>query len=315
MTTPFDRPRTVSGAETVLILSDGKPGHLNQSLAFARLLGYAWEVREVTLAGRYAKARSYFYDRLGLARPGLFRIAGEIPPCGAVVSAGSNTYYANKVLARRLGVPAVAIMLPRGYRYDFDLIVAQEHDQPPRRRNILPLPVNLSWVEPQGLVKKLGERPCVALIIGGPSRHFRMDGDRLREQVGRIFDLFPHADLLLTTSRRTPATVEAFLEKMPFRYRIIYSLEPVNPIPDFLGISDYVFVTEDSTSMISEAVSFGHANVEVLPLPPAGGRNKVGRMVTKLAKEGYLHRFDGSLGDCHRKFDLRAQLQRVQPCG
>jgi mitochondrial fission protein ELM1 len=304
-----------SGLRKVLILSDGKPGHLNQSLAFARLLGYSSEVREVILAGRCAKARSYLYDRLGLARPGLFGIAGEIPPCCAVVSAGSNTYYANKVLAKRLGVPAVAIMLPRGYRYDFDLIVAQEHDLPPRRRNILALPVNLSWVEPQGLVKKQGTRPCVALIIGGPSRHFRMDPDRLQEQVERIFGLFPHADLLLTTSRRTPATIEAFLEKMPFRYRIIYSREPVNPIPDFLGISDYVFVTEDSTSMISEAVSFGHASVEVLPLPPAGGRNKVGRMVTRLAGEGYLHRFDGNLGDCHRKFDLRARLQRMQPCG
>jgi hypothetical protein len=37
-----------------------------------------------------------------------------------VVSAGSETYYANKVLARRHGVPSVAIMLPRGYRLNFD---------------------------------------------------------------------------------------------------------------------------------------------------------------------------------------------------
>jgi uncharacterized protein len=302
-------------APQLLILSDGKPGHLNQSLAFAKLLGYSWQLRQVAFKSRFCKALSYLADRLGLLFPGLFRIEGNVLEGCAVVSAGSETYYANKVLARRLKVPAVAIMLPRGYRYDFELIVAQQHDCPPQRENVLSLPVNLSCVEPQGLVTRDGDRPCVALIVGGPSRHFAMDPDRLREQVARICELFPHADLLLTTSRRTPALVEALLEAMPFRRSIIYSREPVNPIPDFLAISDYVFVTEDSTSMISEAVSFGHASVEVLPLQATSSRNKVGAMVAALAARGCLHRFDGSLGDCHSKLDLRAELQRVRPCG
>lgn len=299
----------------LLILSDGKPGHLNQSLAFAKLLGYSWQVRRVAFKSRFCKALSYLADRVGLRLPGLFRVEGEGPGGCAVVSAGSETYYANKVLARRLQVPAVAIMLPRGYRYDFDLIVAQQHDRPPRLKNLLSLPVNLSRVEPQGLVAGQGERPCVALIIGGPSRHFSMDPDRLREQVSRIFELFPHADMLLTTSRRTPPEVERMLETIPFRRSIIYSREPINPIPDFLAISDYVFVTEDSTSMISEAVSYGNACVEVLPLQATAARNKVGAMVTELAARGCLHRFDGSLGDCRRKLDLRAELERVRPCG
>jgi len=302
-------------ARQVVILSDGKPGHRNQSLAFAGLLGYSWEVRRVAFRNRFCKALSYLADNLGLHLPWLFRLEGPVPAGCAVVSAGSATYYANKVLARRLKVPAVAIMLPRGYRYDFDLIVAQQHDRPPRRSNILVLPVNLSRVEPRGLVTRDPERPCVALIVGGPSRHFSMDQDRLREQVRRIFNLFPHADLLLTTSRRTPADVETMLEAMPFKRSIIFSREPVNPIPDFLAISDYVFVTEDSTSMISEAVSFGQASVEVLPLPATSARNKVGTMVADLAKRGCLHVFDGSLGDCHRKLDLQGELEKVRPCG
>lgn len=301
--------------QEVLILSDGKPGHLNQSVAFARLLGYSWQVRQVGFRSRAAKAFSYFADRPGLRLPALLRL--EEPPAGAcaVVSAGSETYYANKVLARRLGVPAVAIMLPRGYGYDFDLIVAQDHDRPPSRKNILSLPVNLCHVEPQGLVGKSGQQPCVALVIGGPSRHFRMDPDRLREQVERIFRLFPHAELMVTTSRRTPREVETMLAAMPFGRSILYSQEPINPVPDFLAISDYVFVTEDSTSMISEAVSFGHASVEVLSLPARSARNKVRAMVAALAKRGCLHVFDGSLGDCHRKLDLQEELERVRPCG
>ena len=302
-------------ARELLILSDGKPGHLNQSLAFARLLGYRWQVRPVAFKNRACKALAYVADRLHLRLPALFHLDGEVPAGCAVVSAGSETYYANKVLSRKLRVPAVAIMLPRGYRYDFDLIVAQQHDRPPRQSNILALPVNLSCAEPQGLVTRYGERPCVGLIVGGPSRHFDMEPERLREQVERVFALFPEADLLLTTSRRTPAAVEAFLEQLPFRYAVIYSKEPVNPIPDFLAICDYVFVTEDSTSMISEAVSTGHASVEVLPLKATAARNKVGAMVAALAGRGCLHRFDGSLGDCHRKLDLAAELAKVRPCG
>ncbi len=298
----------------VLILSDGKPGHLNQSLAFAKLLGYRWEVRPVVFKNRLCKGLAYLLDRCGLLLPGLVRIEGPIPEVCAVVSTGSETYYANKLLARRRGVPAVAIMLPRGYRLDFDLIIAQEHDRPPRRANLLSLPVNLSCVEPQGLVERDRERRCVALIVGGPSRHFEMDVDRLREQVTRLFRLFPEADLLLTTSRRTPAAVEAMLSTFPFRRSIIYSREPINPIPDFLAISDTVFVTEDSTSMISEAVTFGSASVEILPLPATAARNKVGRMTADLAARGCLHLFDGSLGDCRRKLDLRSALEQVRPC-
>jgi mitochondrial fission protein ELM1 len=163
------------GAETLLILSDGKPGHLNQSIAFARLLQRPYQVREVRFVSRLAKACSYPADRLGLTLPGLFRVAEGLPACEAVVSAGSETYYANRVLSKRLQARSVAIMLPRGYRYAFDLIVAQQHDRPSQRDNILVLPVNLSCPEPQGLVAPRDDRPCVSLIIGGTSRHFRID--------------------------------------------------------------------------------------------------------------------------------------------
>jgi mitochondrial fission protein ELM1 len=204
-------------------------------------------------------------------------------------------------------------MLPRGYRYDFDLIVAQQHDRPPVRDNILTLPVNLSYTEPKGLVVREGGKPCVSLIIGGPSRHCRMSAALLQKQMQQIFDLFPGADFLVTTSRRTPPEVEALLDRTPFRYKVIASREEVNPIPDFLAISDYVFVTEDSTSMISEAVCYGQANVEVLPLAKRGNAIKIQRMIGHLQQAGALHVFDGFYGKSHRKLDLQTMLRVVWP--
>lgn len=294
----------------LLILSDGKPGHVNQSVAFAKLLGLDYTVCRVSLKSRFAKALSYLLDRIGIYSSSLYRVDGELPlEASAVVSAGSSTYYANRVIGRILKVPSIAIMYPGGYSPGFDLIVAQEHDSPPVRDNVLTLPVNLSAPQPLGAVTRRDGVTTIAVIIGGPSRHFSMDVDRLRRQLELIYALFPDADFVATTSRRTPAEVESLIEKGPFCYRVIASRQDVNPIADFLAIADYVFVTEDSTSMISEAVCFGSARVEVLPLAKTGTRNKVQGMVASLAAGGYLHVFDGELGDCGRKLELKQLVE------
>lgn len=296
----------------VLILSDGKPGHVNQSVAFARLLELPYEIRQVFFRTRLNKTVSYLFDRIGWYVSGLFDAGGTLPYCSTVVSAGSETYYANRTISRKLAARSVAIMLPRGYRRDFDLIIAQQHDRPPESDHILTLPVNLSCPVPTGTVSRNPDRPCVAFIIGGPSRHYQMDPAVLAKQMHQVFTAFPDADFLATTSRRTPTEVEVLLDSFELRYKVIASRDQENnPVPDFLAISDYVFVTEDSTSMISEAVSFGQANVEILPLQRIGRSNKVRRMIVPLQQQGYLHEFDGTLGACHRKVDLRGALREV----
>lgn len=292
----------------ILILSDGKPGHANQSIAFARHLGLDYDVLRVSFRAKMFKGLSFVLDWLGIYTESFFECEPAQDNYAAVASAGSATYYAAKTLARRLNIPVVAIMLPSGYAYDFDLIIAQDHDHPPVQANILSLPVNLCYPVAAGLVKPQGRKPVVSLIIGGPSRHFRMDAERLRGQIQRVLELFPGGDFLVTTSRRTPPEVESLVESFPFRYKLIYSAEPVNPVPDFLAISDYVFVTEDSTSMISEAVCTGSACVEILPLESTGKRNKVGQMVRALESRGCVHVFDGEFGRQNEKLCLQSDL-------
>lgn len=304
----------VAAGSKVLILSDGKPGHLNQSLAFARLLQLDYDLVDCRYVSRWAKAASYLLDRCGLRTSALFSVGAHGAHYQAVLSAGSETYYANKVLASRLGAKAVAIMLPSGYRLDFDLIIAQEHDRPPQRTNLLSLPVNLAAPRPQGVVDFVPGQNSVGVAIGGTSRHFSISREQLGLQLESIFSLFPGADLVATTSRRTPREVEELVASFPFRRSILFSREPVNPIPDFLAHCQTVFVTGDSTSMVSEAVSFGQAAIEVLPLVPRLADSKILRMLTRLEELGYLHTFDGSLGHCRRKFDQQSILGTVWPC-
>jgi uncharacterized protein len=298
----------------LLILSDGKPGHLNQSLAFARLLGCSYLVCPVEFRCRIYKLLSYLLDRLGIYSRKLFQLTGQMPQARIVVSAGSDTYYANRVIAGMLSARSVALMWPGGYRPDFDLILAQQHDHPPKLDNLIEIPVNLSAPRPEGLVAKEAlAAPCIAVIIGGPSKHYRLVVKKLELQLQQIFQLFPAGDFLVTTSRRTPAEVETLLEGLPFRYRLLYSQCRDNPVADFLDQADHVFITEDSTSMISEAVCWGKGTVEILPLESVGRKNKVQQMTDRLSANGFLHRFDGSLGQRNAKIDLNQLLVSVVP--
>ena len=295
--------------EKVLVLSDGRPGHLNQSLALAERMGCEPIVCRVGYRHRVMKLLSYLFDRLHCYSRVLFwQEPLDETDFAYVIAAGSTTFYPLKVLSRVYGLKSVAMMLPRGYRFDCDVIFAQSHDRPPRGDNIVEIPVNFSLSKPQGLYR--AERSSVGIVIGGDNAVFHLDTDRLKMQLDTIFSLFPDHEFAVTTSPRTAAPVEALLERYDFDYRVIFSKEPVNPIPDFLQVCDYVFITQDSTSMISEAVSSGLAAVEVLPLV-SEGENKFVRLSEMLQREGYLHIFDGSCAKADRKVDFGDVLKRA----
>lgn len=296
----------------LLILSDGKPGHVNQSRAFAELTGYEFTVAEVKFRNRFCKGLSYLFDRVGFYTTALFAVTGNVENCSMIVSAGSETYYANRTMAAKSGAQSVSVMLPSGYRYSgFDLILGQEHDHPPNRDNIQPLPINLCKVSPQGIFQPAAGGRYVGLVIGGPNKVFIMEPDRLRRQVEQIFNHFPDHKIVVATSRRTPADVDELLMSFGFAESWLYSRDPANPIPDFLAHCDYVFITGDSTSMISEAVSFGMSAVEILPLSATGPATKFTALTTGLERRGCLHQFDGEVGTCRTKIDLSVELQGV----
>ncbi|RLB71963.1 MAG: hypothetical protein DRH07_05655 [Deltaproteobacteria bacterium] len=289
----------------LLILSDGKPGHVNQSIACAKYLGYEYDLKMVSFKQTGRKALSYLLDRIGVYSDNLFTADLQPGEYSAVVSTGSGTYYANRTLAKQLNCRSVAVMLPKSYRLNFDLIIAQQHDNPPPLANIVSVPINLSYIEPQGLVMPHADDRYIALIIGGDSRHAQMDGALLKQQITRILTLFPEHKVWMTTSPRTPEAVERMLRQFSFSRAVYYSQEPINPIPDYLQYCEYVFLTADSTSMVSEAVSFGQSCVEVLPASKSlPGQSKLNRLIRILAAKNCLHLFDGTYAACRNKISL-----------
>lgn len=194
-------------------------------------------------------------------------------------------------------------MLPRGYRFDIDVIFAQTHDNPPKAKNIIEIPANFSHITPPGIFRST--QPTIGIVIGGDNKVFHFSAHLLKQQLDRIFEGFKGYHIAITTSPRTSLEIEALLDYYPFDYKVIYSQNPINPIPDFLDQCDYIFITQDSTSMISEAVSYGKGYIEVLPLK-SEKENKFSRLVKSLENDGYVHLYDGNIGTANRKIDFYA---------
>jgi len=289
----------------VLILSDDRMGHLNQSLAFVKYLDVSYDVVPIKFKYKWAKALSYILDKLGIKTEKLFDVQID-KKYDIVVGTGSTTSYATKVLAHKLGAKSIAMMLPRGYKYDFDVIFAQSHDTPPPQGNIIEIPANFSYVEPKGIYQ--AKKESIGIVIGGDNKLFTMSPKMIKAQLDYIVNKYTDHEIAITTSPRTSTEIEKMIESYAFDYEVIFSKNPVNPIPDFLALCETVFITGDSTSMISEAISYGQSNVVVLPLE-SQEKNKFTRFVETLEKDGYLHIFNGTIKNSNKKIDFKRYLK------
>lgn len=285
-----------------LILSDDRAGHVNQSIAFAKCLDAAYEIVPVKFRSKWAKWLSLLLDRAHLSTDLLY--APYTIPNAAydrVVSTGSGTYYLNKFLSKKLHAKSIAMMLPKGYRYDFDLIFAQRHDAPPLKDNIVQIPANFAYVEPRGIYR--AKKPSIGLVIGGNNKYFTFSKEKLKWQLNWIKQHFKGYEIAVTTSPRTSKEIDALIKNSGFDYTVIYSQNPVNPIPDFIEQCETVCITADSTSMVSEALCAGKANVMILPLE-SKKENKFTRFIESLQKQGYVHIFDETFKPCSKKIDF-----------
>ena len=310
----------------VLILTDGKAGHENQSKAFARALGCEFDLVEIHFKSKLAKALSYLLDWLGVLNTNLTDLTDSTKrDYVAVIGTGSGTFYAAKAVAKKLGVKCGVVLYPRGYNVkSFDCVLAPAFDRPKTAANVIEIPANLvandeafyskgieDFKAHYGKCSNGGMLECSnaeAVIIGGPNKCSTMTPEWMKAQLDAIFNSKPQTSNLkpefwVTTSRRTPPDVEAVVDSYPWNYKLLYSKDHFNPIPAFVKLAKKLYVTAESTGMLSEACTFGSAEVVALDnLNP--GPHKFRRFVDDLRKGGYV--------DGNRKVDLSAQFARAK---
>ncbi len=278
---------------TVLVLSDGKAGHLNQAVAVAEMveqaLGSRLEARgivekpivkikvvEVKFKNRVARIaldiNSIFSGRYcqGCLKCLKFCLKKETfnelknQYADVVISCGSSTVAANIFLKNENSAKGIVIMKPGlGRAGKSDLIILPGHDEPYRlRRNMLVTDAApnriITAVKGEGLgVKGLG------LLIGGDAKNFKLEKQDVEKVIDGVLKIAEDMDrdIFISTSRRTSSEIDSLLKerlKGNKRCRLLVIANDKNikgAVQKILDSSELVVVSPESISMISEAVS------------------------------------------------------------
>lgn len=259
-------------------LLDGKPGHMNQSAGLAAALARRTPVRQFDLnAPAAASSLSSWLQRQ-------FPPGQDLPAPDLILAAGHATHLPALAARRARGGRVVVLMGPSLPLRWFDLCLIPEHDDPPPRDNVLRTQGALNSVQPGG--QHDADRGL--LLVGGPSAAYAWDDDAILAQVRDLLDRQPGLRFALTTSRRTPATLLPHLATLGTLDVVPWQDTRPGWVAQRLATAGQAWVTEDSVSMIYEALTSG-ARVGLLAVP----RKKAGRValgVDQLADRGHLVR-------------------------
>ncbi len=313
----------------LLILSDGKPGHVKQSEAVAEQFKnissqYARPGMEYPASTIEVKFKSSWHRRLfpwfafffiPWAQGRLRFLAWFFSPetqkavenarADFIISAGASLVPLNLCFARDSRAKSIVLMKPSFpfHLFRYDLAMVPAHDRGPVPEGAFRTLLTPSCMEPariSGAAQKLAgslPRPGkvkIAVFLGGPTRRFSLE----LEPVRRLFSALDRiasqkGDYLVTTSRRTPQVISDFLKREVVNrahcQKVVIAAEDSSPetAPGMMALASIVLVTEDSISMISEAVSAGR-KVIVLSLGSRGLPAKHKKFREILARESAI---------------------------
>ncbi|MFH1854410.1 MAG: ELM1/GtrOC1 family putative glycosyltransferase [Candidatus Omnitrophota bacterium] len=306
----------------VLVLTDGKTGHLNQALAVAEMIGKAQGLRleaggieespvvkinivEIKFKNRFTRIlldlAGFFAGRrcqgclrclkFLLKKESFEKIKGY---ADIVVSCGASTLASNIFLKYENNAKNVVVMKPSpGRNRKFDLIILPRHDAHGKiASNILVIDTAPNRILPQA--SSLEPRATgIGLLIGGDAKNFKLTVESVERAVNGILKIAEELgrDIFVTTSRRTSPEIDSLLKDRLGSHKRCKLLVIANEknieeaVSKILGMSEVVIVSPESVSMVSEAVSSGR---HTLVFSAQSRTTKYSKAIESLEKQGYV---------------------------
>lgn len=302
----------------VLIISDGKAGHVTQSEGVVNYLGRYfsieknvfrvrpkikvanWLLRKMLNENRmYATlffSLFYSFDKSQL--PSL-----EVPDL--IISTGGNTCGVNALLAKKFHCKNLFSGSLR--RHNPELFSGVITATPMKGvensivLDVVPTLINYEKLQQAGkefLAKHEihFDKKLWVVLIGGDGSGYRYSRNDYQEMAAAMLGLARKYGIrwLLTTSRRTGKTNENYLKTLlsdsnEIAYAVYYNDKPEKVMNAFLGLATVIFCTEDSTSMVSEAVI---SQKPVITLRSFTKNINKGHLavIQRFEKQHYIHR-------------------------
>lgn len=266
-----------SGSPVIWRFDDGRAGHAQQvsGLLAALAARMPLDVRTIDVTSRPHGFTEFCRRRYP---PG-----AALPAPRLLLGAGHRTHWPMLAARRARGGRIVVLMKPSLPRRWFDLCVVPAHDGVAPGAGTLVTDGVLTRVRPGG-----GRDPASGLVLlGGPSRHHAWDS---ADMAGRLVELIARRPGVtrwrVLTSARTPADMVRVLAEepglAPLRFDPADSTGPV----EALAYCGETWVSEDSVSMLYDALSSG-TRTGLLPVPRRRP-GRVARNVDALVAAGRL---------------------------
>lgn len=268
----------------LLVIKDDKPGHYNQTEGLVIQLKEAYtdlniEYIDVEIKSKIKRKflrfllnnfTSFFYNKNNLKYLSIFFKNFTLPSNrpDLIISTGGNTSNLNVWLSKAYNCKNILNGALRGLKEELFTNITTVIDLGYKNQIILDVAPNLVTkdklaVESKKFIneKRLNtDKKYYALLIGGNGSGYIFDSDFYSKLINFVKDISIKEDIswLITTSRRTPIDIEKRLQlelSDVSSYFVAYNQKEEKILLPFLGLSDKVFVTEESSSMISEAIS------------------------------------------------------------
>ena len=263
----------------IWILSDKRRGHLNQSIALADALS---EFSETEC--HLIEVGGFLNNFLSLLTS-TFSDGDNLPQPHLIIATGHKTHFATLAAKRRYGGRTIIIMRPSLPADFFDLIILPNHDKPLKTQNKLIIEGALSRISPD----QEGKNAQCIIILGGPSKHYHFDEQDVFSSIQKIYQNSDSSKIIITDSPRTPLRLT---RKMMHHFEDIFiswDNFKEGAIQEEMKKSAEIWVTEDSISMIYDALSTGSC-VGIIPASRKGD-NRLSKTVDSIIERKFATSF------------------------
>lgn len=278
-----------SESKRVLVLSDSKPGHVNQSISLSNIIEEEFKnsktrVIELKLS-RFTRTLcdiivllniDKLFKKNSLLAQLLFKNKFDdlFRYTDLTISAGSSLSSANRIISSAVNSKSSVIMKPNVKASAFDRVLLPAHDIKDHDLcpdNVIQIAGALKFVNKQQIsednndfINKFSIEEAskyATILIGGPIKTNNLDKTKIKQEIVDLKDFIKEKgyQIMISTSRRTPQWLESFIDK-EFKdesVNIIANKENFSyAINALLNLADFTVSTADSISMVTEAATF-----------------------------------------------------------
>ena len=216
-----------------------------------------------------------------------------------IISCGRISAPFNLVFKKNSIAKNCHILNPYFKKNEFDQIIIPEHD--------ITKEINKNFVTTFGTLVDLKRfkkknknirkpfdttKKKISFLIGGNGKSSKILPEELEGTIKILNFLSKEYEVIYCFSRRTPINIKDMIKQKASKKNLFFPQKQINPYWCLLNISEYIFVTSDSISMLSDALSSGK-KVYIVPIKKI--KTKIKNFTKIILKKKMAKLFNGKL--------------------